>query len=251
MRESLAACLLAAQFLTRLPLPARGYTPERWARAPHHFATIGLGLGLVAAGLFWAMSALWSQPVAALAMLATLLFLTGALHEDGLADCLDGLGGGRDKAAALAIMRDSQIGSYGALGLIVVLGLGVVVLASVPVLVGMGALVLGHTLSRAMMAQALGQGRYLRDKGAGSGLNRPLGRAGWSHMLGAVAVSIGLAIWGMGPTGAMTCLAGGVVAGTLWRRWTLQRLGGDTGDTLGALQVVSHTGCLLGGAAWL
>lgn len=251
MRDTLAACLLAAQFLTRLPLPARGYTADRWARAPRHFATIGLGLGGVAALAFWAAATIWPQPVAALSVIAALMVITGALHEDGLADCLDGLGGGRDREAALAIMRDSQIGSYGALGLIVVVGLGTLTLGSMPVGAAMGALVLGHTTSRAMMAHALGQGRYLRAKGAGTGLDRPLGRAGWAHTLGAVAAATGFAMWCVGLPGAALCLGSGVVTGIVWRRWTIRRLGGDTGDTLGALQVVAYTGCLLGAAAWV
>ena len=250
MRDTLASALLAAQFLTRLPLPVRGYTPARWARAPHHFASVGLGLGLGLGALFWVMSQLWPQALAAILVLAAGLVMTGALHEDGLADCLDGLGGGRDRDRALDIMRDSQIGSYGALGLVVVIALQATALALGPLSGAIGALVIGHTLSRAMIARALGQGRYLRTKGAGTGLDRPLGRAGWAMSVAAMALAVLVALVMLGAGGTSAAIAGGGLSGTLWRRWTLRKLGGDTGDTLGAVQVVSLTGSLLGAAAW-
>lgn len=250
MRDTLASALLAAQFLTRLPVPALGYTPARWARVPGYFAMVGLALGLALAGVFWATALVWPQPLAALLALAAGLLVTGALHEDGLADCLDGLGGGRERDRALDIMRDSQIGSYGALGLGSLLGLQAVVLASAPLLTGIGAFIIGHTLSRAQMAHALGQGRYLRKKGAGTGLGRPMGPAGWA----ATGLAMGLAAlaaWPfLGPMSTLCAIGGGFAAGSLWRRWTLHRLGGDTGDTLGGLQCVALTGSFLGAAAW-
>lgn len=250
MRDTLASALLAAQFLTRLPLPPRGYTPARWSRAPGYFALVGLGIGLILAGLFWTASQAWPQPLAAIVVLGAGLVLTGALHEDGLADTLDGLGGGRDRERALQIMRDSQIGSYGALGLGVILGVQGIALSTVPLANGMGALVIGHTLGRALMAYALGQGRYLRANGTGSGLDRPLGRTGWgvTLMAGAVAGLAALPLLGLGSM--LGAIAGGAVAGILWRRWTLHKLGGDTGDTLGALHCVALTGSLLGATAW-
>lgn len=250
MRDTIASVLLAAQFLTRLPLPARGYSPARWARAPHWFALVGLGLGLVLAGLFWGAAQIWSQSVAAIAVLALGLVMTGALHEDGLADCLDGLGGGRDRDHALDIMRDSQIGAYGALGLAMALGLQAAALASAPLTFGIGALVIGHSFGRALMAHALGQGRYLRSKGTGTGLTRPLGRAGWACTLASVALALVVALPVVGAAATLGASLGALVAATLWRTWTLQRLGGDTGDTLGGMQCVALTGSLLGAAAW-
>lgn len=250
MRDTLASALLAAQFLTRLPLPARGYSPERWARAPQYFAAIGLVLGLMLALLFWAASQVWPQALAAVLILGVGFVITGALHEDGLADCLDGLGGGHDRAHALAIMRDSQIGSYGALGLGVVLGVQVTALATGPLATGMGALLVGHAVSRAMMAWTLGQGRYLRAKGAGTGLTRPLGRDGWAMILATMLLTSLISFLFLGIGGVMSALVCGVLTGAAWRRWTLRKLGGDTGDTLGALQTISLTGALLGAMAW-
>lgn len=250
MRDTLASALLAAQFLTRLSLPARGYSPERWARAPQYFAAVGLVLGLVFALLFWAASQVWPQALAAVLVLGVGLVITGALHEDGLADCLDGLGGGRDRAHALEIMRDSQIGSYGALGLCVVLGVQAAALATGPLATGMGALLVGHAVSRAMMAWALGQGRYLRAKGAGTGLTRPLGRAGWAKILTTLVLASLISLLFLEIGSVMSAIAGGVLAGAFWRRWTLQKLGGDTGDTLGALQIISMTAAFLGAMAW-
>lgn len=250
MRDTIASLLLAAQFLTRLPLPARGYTPERWARAPQHFATVGLGLGAVLAGLFWGATQLWPQALSAVIVLGFGLVITGALHEDGLADCLDGLGGGRDRVRALEIMRDSRIGAYGALGLGGVLALQAVALSTAPLEIGIGAILIGHTQSRAMMAHALGQTRYIRKRGAGTGLDRPLGRAGWAMTSGAMALGVLASLPFLGLSGAGAAVLSGVLSGAVWRRWTLRRLGGDTGDTLGALHCVVLTGSMLGAAAW-
>lgn len=250
MRDAFASALLAAQFLTRLPLPARGYTPARWSRAPGFFALVGLGLGLGLAGLFWAVAQVWPHPVAAVLTVGAGLILTGALHEDGLADCLDGLGGGRDRDRALDIMRDSQIGSYGALGLGAVIGIQAAALATAPLATGIGALLIGHTLGRALMAQALCQGRYLRAKGAGTGLDTPLGRAGWAATGLALALAVLVAWPFLGAISTIGAVLGGVATGAVWRGWTRRRLGGDTGDTLGALHCAALTGSFLGATAW-
>ncbi len=249
-RTLLAELLLAAQFLTRLPLPARGYTPARMARTPRHFAAVGLVLGLAAAALLWLAAQAWPQPLAALGTTAALLVATGALHEDGLADSLDGLGGGRDAARALDIMRDSRIGSYGALGLMVMLAGQVAALATLALPAAMGALVLGHCAGRAAMALALGQGRYLRARGIGTGLDRPLGAGGLGLTGAALALGLAAAAPGLGGAGLGAALGGAVLAGAGWRRLALRRLGGDTGDTLGALHCCTLTGTLLGAAAW-
>lgn len=251
-RDMLGQITLAVQFLTRLPLGGAGsYSPARWAAAPRWFALVGLGLGLAGAGLLWALAALLPQPVAVLLVLAALLGLTGALHEDGLADAADGLGGGRDTAHALAIMRDSRIGSYGVLALILTLALQAACLMLMPLPLAMAALVLAQTASRALMAGALAQGRYLRAKGAGSGLDRPLGRAGWAALgLTLLAATLLAGTLGLGLGAGLGALALGAGAGAGWLALVRRKLGGDTGDTLGAAQMISATACLIGALAW-
>lgn len=252
MRGALAEIALAGEFLTRLPLGGmRNYSPERMARAPHWFAFVGLAVGLFAASVLWGLTQVLPQVVAAGVTLALLLVVTGALHEDGFADSLDGLGGGRTPERALEIMRDSRIGTYGALGLGFAMVLQGLALALMPLGQAMGALVLAQALGRGLMTGALARDPYLRAKGTGSGLDAPLGRAGEVRL--ALAVGFAVLIAGLIlPFGALvTACAAGLAAGAIWRAYVLRRLGGQTGDTLGALHLATVMGIYLGALAWV
>ena len=251
MRGALAELVLAGEFLTRMPLGGlRAYSPERMARAPHWFALVGLGLGMTGAALLWALAQVLPHLVAVMLALVALAVITGGLHEDGLADSLDGLGGGRTPDRALEIMRDSRIGAYGAMGLGVAGALQAMALAALPLAQAMAALVLAQTLGRALMTDALARDPYLRAKGTGSGLDAPLGRAGVLRVGLAVIAAIVLAGLAL-PLGALaTMLAVGGIAGSLWRAWVLHRLGGQTGDTLGGMHMVAATAALIGASAW-
>jgi adenosylcobinamide-GDP ribazoletransferase len=251
MRGAMAELALAGEFLTRLPLGGmRAYSAERMARAPHWFATVGLGLGLAGAAVLGVLAHVLPHGVAVALTLGALVVVTGALHEDGLADSLDGLGGGRTPERALDIMRDSRIGSYGALGLGFALAVQGLSLVALPLAQAMATLVLAQTLGRALMTDALARDTYLRKQGTGSGLDAPLGKTGVLRVGAAVVVAIVLGGMAL-PLGALgTALVCGVGAGTLWRAWVLNRLGGQTGDTLGALHMVAATATLLGASAW-
>lgn len=253
LRDMAAEIALALQFLSRIPVGgAAPYTPERWARIPCWFGLVGLVLGLVAAALLWAGTQVFPQPVSVILTLGLMLLLTGALHEDGLADAADGMGGGRTPDRTLEIMRDSRIGSYGVLALVVALGLQAVCLALLPLPWAMGALILAHAFSRAIMALALGQGRYLRPRGAGTGLDRPLGARGLALTGAALLAAIGLGVALALPIGAiLVALCISSVASAVWLRFARNKIAGDTGDTLGAAQVIAATACLIGVVAWI
>ena len=251
MRGALAEIALAGEFLTRLPLGGmRAYSPERMARAPHWFALVGLAVGGLAACALAALAQVLPMLVAVVMVLTATMVLTGALHEDGLADTLDGLGGGRSPERALEIMRDSRIGSYGTLALGAAAGLQGTALISQPLAQAMGALILAHALSRALMTLALAHDPYLRAQGTGSGLTAPLGRVG-SLRLGAAAAAALLIAGALMPLAAiLTACVCGLFAAAIWRNWVLRRLRGQTGDTLGGMQVVTATAILLGASAW-
>lgn len=251
MRNALAEIALAGEFLTRLPLGGmRAYTPERMARAPHWFALVGLGLGGLAAILLVTTAEVLPHLVAVVLAIVAMFAVTGGLHEDGLADTLDGLGGGRTPERALEIMRDSRIGSYGTMALGAAAGLQGTALVSQPLAQALGALILAHTLSRALMTIALARDPYLRAKGTGSGMTAALGRTG-ALRVGAAVVLAALIAGALMPWGAMLTAGGfGLIAGAIWRAWVLRRLQGQTGDTLGGLQVVTATAILVGASAW-
>lgn len=269
----------ALQFFTRVPVPAWvGFQPDWLQRCVRYFPLVGALVGIWG-GLVLAAASLWWPPVVAVALsMASTVWLTGGFHEDGWADTCDGLGGTVSKARALEIMKDSRLGSYAGLGLILMLGLKAAVLTSLlspllsemtdsasshvhQVLMGwtlMG-LVWAHTVSRlvpVLLTASLPYGGDLDHAKA-----KPLAmRAGWSSVVAAVVLTALVAIallaclhlagWPV-PT-LLRCLMWSTLAAagmTLWcRRWFFQRLGGFTGDTLGASQQLSEVTALL---AWL
>jgi adenosylcobinamide-GDP ribazoletransferase len=251
LRGELAALALAWQFLTRVPLPvAVAPSRQRLARSLRYLPAAGAVIGVAAAAVLLAAGVLLPAVVAVLVSTAATVALTGALHEDGLADTLDGLGGA-DRARALAIMRDSRIGSFGAVGLGLTLALKVAALAALPALVAAAALVAGHAASRLSAIVVVATSRYLRPEGTGRFTRRGVGRAGL-----AVAGGTGLAallVPGLA-AGAGAVLAGvaGLALGHLAARALFERrLGGYTGDCLGATQQLSEAGFYLGLLAWL
>ncbi|MFN4100139.1 MAG: adenosylcobinamide-GDP ribazoletransferase [Pararhodobacter sp.] len=236
----------ALAFLTRLP--AGPLDAGDFSRAPGWFPAVGLGLGTLCAGVWLLAAWAWTPLLAALAAVALGLLLTGALHEDGLADTFDGLGAFRPVARALEIMRDSRIGAFGAMAL------GIVLAAKVGALVALGglapvALIAGQGMSRAGMALMLRAGPYVRPSGAATGMTGPLGTGVWPLGL-AVVLAGGLTLWAAG-WGLVAGLAGLVLAQLAVREWARRRLGGITGDILGAAQVLGDLGFLLGVLACL
>ncbi|MEL6620893.1 MAG: adenosylcobinamide-GDP ribazoletransferase [Pseudomonadota bacterium] len=224
--------------LTRLPLPALpDHAFAHGARAVWAYPLVGLGLGLVVATLSWlSNSAGLTDSATAGLMLAALILLTGAMHEDGLADTADGLWGGHDRDRRLEIMKDSRIGAYGVLALIVTMGLRWLGLADATPAILITALM----LSRAAMPVLM--------------LTLPLARAnGLSHSVGApsfgTVVSGGLiaavfAVFLCGGAGLLACLVVGGI--TLGMGWLAQvKIDGQTGDILGGTQILCEVGVLL------
>jgi len=245
----LASLHLAFSFLTRLPLPPQGALPDgALARAMRMFPLVGAAVGL-AGGLVYLLAVQALAPmVAALLALATTALITGALHEDGLADTADGLGGGRDREAKLAIMRDSRIGGYGALALVLSVGLRAATLADIsagwPVL---AAMVAAGAVSRALLPAVMLASRPARADGLGHGAGLPRSAD--------VAVALGLALLvlllllmldGSALVWAVLLAA---LSATAMAALSSRQIGGYTGDILGAVQQVSEIAVLLAVAA--
>ena len=239
--------LLATAVLTRLPVGAAAPQQGAVARASWAFPAVGAGIGMIAAlVLFIASSFGLGQAPSALLALVAAGCVTGALHEDGLADAADGLGGGRTREEKLAIMRDSRQGTYGIIALILSIGLRGVALASIPGPIESGlALIAAHAASRAMLAPAMLWLRPARADGLGAMAGTPSGtNAVVSALIGAF-VALGM----LGPMRGIVAfaLSGMAVAATavLARR----QVGGYTGDILGAFQQVGEIVMLLVAAA--
>lgn len=235
-----ALFLAAVQTLTRIPVtPAFG--PHTLRDATRFMPLVGLGVGAAAAAVFAAArTGLPPLPAALLAVAATLL-LTGALHEDGLADCCDGLGGGRTRTDALRIMRDSRIGVFGALGLVIAVGTKATCIAALqqPTY----ALLAAAAASRfwAVLSPALLP--YARDSGMAAGVAAP----GTRNLV--IAAMFGLApLLLLGPRAVAALLLPGLVA-LAFGAYARHRLGGYTGDVLGATQQLTELAVLLA-ALW-
>ncbi|HSF93997.1 MAG TPA: adenosylcobinamide-GDP ribazoletransferase [Thermohalobaculum sp.] len=223
--------LSALGFLTRLPVPAwTGWEEGRLVRASRFFPAVGALIGAGGAAVWWLAGLVLPPMLAAGLALAAILLLTGALHEDGLADCADGLGGGKGGAEALEIMRDSRIGSYGALALALSLGLRWAALAALAPGAGALALILAGGIGRAMMVPATALARYARTEGLGSMV---AAGAGPRELGVALATALLLAVLGGGA--GLAALAAAAAAAGLFLWFLVRRVGGYTGDGLGAI----------------
>lgn len=147
--HELRLLLVAIQFLTRLPVPALPQYQAEWLQqSGRYFPLVGLVVGGLTASLFALLFWLFNPWIAAIGSTAFSIRLTGAFHEDGLADTCDGLGGGFTRERSLEIMKDSRLGTYGTLGLVLALALKMALLASLPLLWALVALLLAHGFSR-------------------------------------------------------------------------------------------------------
>lgn len=247
IREEAARVVTAAQLLTRFPLPdVVQYSKARSRAAARYYPLVGVMIGLLAALVHLAAIELFPVSLAALVIVVVTLMMTGALHEDGFADCCDGLGGGRTRERALEIMRDSRLGTYGAAGLgLMLLGQLLVVMETPSALVPW-LLIAAHATSRAAMVLVICVSDYARAEGSAAQVSGGPGTHGLIIALVIAAMSmIPLALGA--PVGAAVLALAALVAGALvMHRYARRKLGGYTGDTLGAVQQVSQLAFGLG-----
>ena len=241
MNETLRDLLAALRFFTRLPLPARTDEDRPLARAALGFPLAGLVIGALTA-LVWAgaVSLLPALPAAGLAIAAGLI-ITGALHEDGLSDCADGLGGGSTRERALEIMRDSRIGAFGAAALIITIGLRWTALGQFGVAEGVWALLTAHTVSRTAILPALAYSSYARKEGLGSTVADGISS---TQLAMTLAVTVLLAILFGGLAGLVAAILA-LAAAFAFLKYLEARLGGYTGDGLGAMQQFAEITAML------
>lgn len=243
--------LLAVQFFTRLPVTGRlgqwvGFEPEGLERAMAYLPAVGWLVGGVAAVVFALVLQLYPDQVLA-ALLAALLStgatiaLTGAFHEDGLADTADALGGSASTERALQIMKDSRLGSYGSITLALSLGCKIILLAMIAgggLKMAVAALLAGHVLSRVaplVLISTLPYVRPAQDSKSGGVVQAARDRIGPGAGLWALP-ALALLLWCFGWRSVGLCLlAWLLMLGYMWRLQR-RRLGGHTGDTLGATQ---------------
>lgn len=265
MRQLVREYLLALQFFTRIPVTGRlagwvGFSPDMLRASAAHFPGIGVAVGTLAAAVFALLQAALPDTVfaplvaAALSTVATVL-LTGGFHEDGLADVTDGLGGSYNRERALEIMKDSRVGAFGALALVLVLLCKVSLLALLGSQdLGFGyicaALLAGHVVSRFVPLLLIYRLPHVGDTAQSKSKSKPLAdQITPGRLLIAVLWCIGALALANIALPAIDLLVACAAAGLalLWMaRLFSRRLQGFTGDCLGATQQVCEVAFYLG-----
>ena len=247
LRDEVRLMAVALQYFTRLPVPAFDAFDVRWlSESVRWFPLAGLVVGAIAAGVLWGSAHVFVWPVACLCAVAASLIATGAFHEDGLADTFDALGGHVPRARALEIMRDSRIGTYGAAALAISLLLRWQVLVAMPSPIALAWLLSVHPAARAGAAVLMASLPYVRldDDAKAKPVAQPMS---WAHAACTVAIGLIPALvlaawrphwwpWLLASTLAL------VLVHVACRRWFARRLGGYTGDALGATEQLGEIG---------
>ncbi|MDE1149385.1 MAG: adenosylcobinamide-GDP ribazoletransferase [Azospirillaceae bacterium] len=240
-----AEFIAAVIFLTRLPLRWRGeWPPDLNSRALTWFPIVGTLIGAIGGGVYWALSSLGVPPLlSGLLTVGALMALTGALHEDGLADVADGFGGGRDRETKLSIMKDSRVGTYGAVALVLSVAARTLALAAISSPHHVAAALMGaHAYARCFLPGLKLLMPEARLMGHSAGVGKPNSARALAALLAglmlAAATLAKLPLDGGLPRLAILLVAGGgtIVVAQLARR----QVGGVTGDVLGAAEQASE-----------
>jgi len=252
LRGILIDLKIGISLLTRLPLaPKVPLGDGDVARASWTFPVAGFLVGLAGGVTYWLANRLHIQPepAVALALVVTALF-TGAMHEDGLADMADGLGG-KSPEQRLQIMRDSRIGTFGASALVLSFLLRWAALGEIGEIADIRtlviALIVAHTVSRAVLPAFM----YLVPPARAEGLSTSAGRPPGQSVAIALALGILCLLFAFGPKLAMIALLMLALAALLLARVAVRQIGGQTGDVLGALQQIGEATLLVIAAAML
>ena len=258
LKQEWRLLLVATQFLTRIPVKLDGYQPQWLHQSSRHFPGVGLLVGVLCATVYWAISFGFSPWVAAIASTAFGIKLTGAFHEDGLADTCDGLGGGLTRERTLTIMKDSRIGTYGTLGLACALLLKVSLLATMPIMTAVVALIIAHSVSRLLCTSLIvllpygGEIEHAKAKPMAQQmtLKKWLASGLWLLFVAAILFlllpqavqQVTAQQWGL-------ALIFALLGVTHMYRLLKRRLQGYTGDSLGATQQITEIAIYAGLAA--
>lgn len=240
--------LTAIQYFTRLPVPRwAGYSNAQLNDAVRYFPLTGMLVGAMTGAVFLLAHKAFQQPVAVVIAMIAGLIITGGFHEDGLADTCDGFGAGRDKAHVLAIMKDSRVGSYGVLGLVSALLLKFSVLSQVPADRFLVIAVAAHAVSRFMAVSVIYSQEYVRHDD--SARAKPAAQSISAGGLGCAGAIAAVPVLWLGAAG-IAAAAAALIMRMLLAQYLFRRIGGYTGDCLGAIQQVTELAFYLGLLGW-
>jgi adenosylcobinamide-GDP ribazoletransferase len=249
VKNELIYFVTALMFFTRIPVPFTvPYSSEIMNRSQKYFAWVGLLVGLVNAGVLYLSYHLFNLDIAIVLMMISSVLLTGAFHEDGFTDVCDSFGGGYGKEKILTIMKDSRVGAYGAIGIILLFALkffSIQALGDIDLLTTLGIIILAHTTSRFISGTMIYTHRYVTDIDVSKSkplANKPLD--GKSLIVSFISVLISFLLipdWRLILAFALAYL------GKIYMGWYFKKhLGGYTGDCLGTVQQVTEVLFYLG-----
>jgi adenosylcobinamide-GDP ribazoletransferase len=239
MKREIRVFFTALMFFTRIPCPKWvDHSEEYLNKASKYFPVIGIIIGSVSAFIYWLFQLIFPAEIALILSMISSVIITGAFHEDGFADVCDGFGGGWTKEKILLIMKDSRLGTFGVIGLGLILLLKWSVLKYFPVNTLMIALVSGHAISRLNAVSLIFTDDYARDDDTSK--SKPLatkmspGELIFAMLFGIVPLILFANVYVLL-----------VLVPLLFVRWYFSRyfkkwIGGYTGDCLGAVQQVSE-----------
>jgi adenosylcobinamide-GDP ribazoletransferase len=236
-------------FLSRIPVPDRFFRGHDGSisRVVRAFPLAGLLIALIPALVLYGLARIGDAMVATLLALTLYTLLTGALHEDGLADAADGLGGGRDSDHALLIMKDSRIGSYGVVALVLSFGLraaSLAALARIDASLAAVALLAAASFSRAVMIWHWSALPSARETGVAASAGAPEETARNVALISGAVLGIVFIMSHLGFDDAALALVVTALAGFGFTGFVRKKLGGHTGDTIGATQQICEIAML-------
>jgi adenosylcobinamide-GDP ribazoletransferase len=242
--------LIALQFLTRIPVGPIRDLPQDWlVRSVKCMPLVGALIGVVAGGVLLVSAAFFPEPLPVVIGLAMAIALTGAMHEDGLADTVDAMGGGADRERTLEIMKDSRIGTFGALALVVVLALKGTALAQMDPHSAFRVLIAGHAGARLAAVLMLSALPYA---GAGNAMvSRTTSRMTPGEIVTAIALGLTPGLIVLQPAILFIPTMFALGATGLTALVARRRIGGYTGDVLGAVEQVYETTFFMFAAAMI
>ena len=236
IRNQYELFLIAVGFLTRIPIPKKtDFSEQKLNHASRYFPAVGWLVGIFTAGLFSTFEIAFSKTIAVIFSLLFAILLTGAFHEDGLIDTADGLGGGWSKDQKLEIMKDSRIGTYGAIAILFSLSLRLIFLTEIDNT--FLAFLIAHPLSRSTATGFLYFSPYVRSDNTSKA--KPLAQK-QNKMDFLVSQTTGISTLILINSHALLLLGSLIAFGILWGWFLKKQLGGFTGDTLGATQQLSE-----------
>lgn len=235
MKNEFKIFLTAVMFYTRFPVRhIEGWTEQMLNKSTRYFPLVGIIVGGVGALVFWGAVQIFPISVAVLLSMVATIFFTGAFHEDGFADFCDGFGGGLTPSKILEIMKDSRIGTYGTVGLLMILGIKFLGLSNfnesrIPFI-----LIAGHAMSRIFPVLLIYTSEYARLDA--SSKTKPVGKADSTFSL-IFAIIIGaIPLFLLSWLQIVVAVSVLFAVFFLFRKYVVYKLGGYTGDVLGALQ---------------